>query len=82
MQITADVGKISKTIQHDLRLIFDEHSEFAFIFVSNLTFSAVKNVVSLISNEFSQKRGCVTTRNYVETFYLCLSATGLEPRTT
>ena len=47
MQITADLGKISKTVQRDFMLIFDEHSEFVFIFVSNLTFSAVKNVVSL-----------------------------------
>ena len=46
MQITADVGKISKTVQHDLMFIYDELSEFVIIFVWNLIFSAVKNVVS------------------------------------
>ena len=46
MQITADVGKISKTVQGHLMFIFDELSEFAVIFVSSLIFSAVKTVVS------------------------------------
>ena len=46
MQITADVGKISKTVQHDLMFIYDELSEFVIIFVWNLIFSAVKNIVS------------------------------------
>ena len=46
MQITADVGKISKTVQRDFMFIFDEHSEFVVIFVLNLIFSAVKNVFS------------------------------------
>ena len=70
MQITADVGKISKTVQRDLMFIYDELSEFVVIFVSNLIFSAVKNVVSFKLNEFSRKRGRRTMRNYVETFYL------------
>ena len=48
MQITADVAEISKTIQGDLMLIFDELSEFVVIFVSNLIFAAVKNVVSFL----------------------------------
>ena len=39
-------GKISKTVERDLRFIFDELSEFVVIFVSNLIFSAAKNVVS------------------------------------
>ena len=46
MQITADVGKFSKTVQGDLMFIVDELSEFLVIFVSNLIFSAVKNVLS------------------------------------
>ena len=47
MQITADVGKISKTIQRDTMFIYDELSEFVVVFVSNLIFSDLKNVVSL-----------------------------------
>ena len=46
MQITADAGKISKTFQGDLMFIFNELSEFVVIFVSNLTFWAVKIVAS------------------------------------
>ena len=46
MQIIADGGKISKTVQRDLMFIYDEFSEFVVIFVSNLIFSAVKNVFS------------------------------------
>ena len=46
MQISANVGKISKTVQRHLMFIFDELSEFAVIFVSSLIFSAVNNVVS------------------------------------
>ena len=67
MQITDDAGKSSKTFQLDLMFIFDELSEFAVIFVSNLTLSAVKNFTQ---NEFLRKRGCITMRNYAETFYL------------
>ena len=48
MQITADVGKISKMVQGDFMFIFDELSEFVVIFVSNLIFAAVKNVVSFL----------------------------------
>ena len=36
MQITADVGKTTKTVQRDPMFIFNELSEF--IFVSNLIF--------------------------------------------
>ena len=64
MQITADAGKILKTVQPDLMFIFDELSEF----LSNLVFSAVKNVVSFTQNEFLRKQGCVTIRNYAEMF--------------
>ena len=64
MQITADAGKILKTVQPDLMFVFDELSEF----VSNLVFSAVKNVVSFTQNEFLRKQGCVTIRNYAEMF--------------
>ena len=63
MQITADVGKISKTVQRDLMFIFDGLLEFVVIFVLNLIFSAIKNVLSFTSNEFSRKRvvyHCVT----------------------
>ena len=51
MQITADVGKISKTVQYYLMFIFDELSEFFVIFASNLMFSAVKNVVSFTRDD-------------------------------
>ena len=44
MQITADIGKISNTVQRDLMFIYDELSEFVVIFVSNVIFLAVKNV--------------------------------------
>ena len=64
MQITADASKILKTGQPDLMFIFDELSEF----VSNVVFSAVKNVVSFTQNEFLRKQGCVTIRNYAEMF--------------
>ena len=57
-----------KTVQCDLMFIFDELSEFVVIFVSNLTLSAVKNVVSFTQNEFLRKQGCVTIRNYAEMF--------------
>ena len=46
MQITAGVGKISKTVQSDLMFIFDELSEFVVIFVSNLILTAVEDLVS------------------------------------
>ena len=46
MQITASVGKISKTVQSDLMFIFDELSEFVVIFVSNLILTAVEDLVS------------------------------------
>ena len=46
MQITTDLGKRPITVQPDLIFVFDELSEFIVIFVSNLIFSAVKNVVS------------------------------------
>ena len=46
MPITADVSKISKTVQRDLKFIFDDLSESDVIFVSNLIFLAVENVVS------------------------------------
>ena len=44
MQITDDVGKISKTGQRDIKFIFDEHSDFFVFFVSNFIFSATENV--------------------------------------
>ena len=46
MQITTDIAKISKTVQRDLSFIFDDLSESDVIFVSNVIFLAVKNVVS------------------------------------
>ena len=46
MQIIADVGKILKIVQPDAMFIFDELSEFVMIFVSNVIFPAVKNLVS------------------------------------
>ena len=44
MQITADAGKILKTVQRDLKFIFDELSEYDTNFVPNLIFLATKNV--------------------------------------
>ena len=64
MQITADIGKISKTVPTDLGFTFDEVSEFVVFFVSNSKFLAVKNIVSFTQNKFLQKRDCVTMRNY------------------
>ena len=69
MRITADVKKISKTVQRDLKFIFDHLSESDVIFVLNLIFLAVKNLI-FTSNEFSRKRGCLTMRNYAERFCL------------
>ena len=71
MKITADVGKILKTVQGDLMFIFHKLSEHGINFVPNLIFSPVKNV-SFTCNEFSRKRGCITmcNRNYAETFCL------------
>ena len=46
MQITADVGKISKTVPCDLKFIFDELSEYDNNFLPNLIFLVTANVVS------------------------------------
>ena len=46
MQISSDVGKVSKTFQRDFMFIFDELSEYGTNFVPNLIFSAIKNVAS------------------------------------
>ena len=46
MQITADVGGISKTVEGNLMFIYDEPPEFFVISVSNLIFLTVKNVAS------------------------------------
>ena len=62
--------KNPKTVQHDLKFIFDHHSESDVIFVLNLIFLAVKNLAIFIENEFSRKRGCLTMRNYAERFCL------------
>ena len=70
MRITADISKISKTVQRDLTIIFNDLSESVVIFVPNLILLALENVVNFTQKEFSQKRGCVTMRNYVETFCL------------
>ena len=46
MQITADIGKIKKTVQCDLTFIFDVLSEYVIHFVSNAVCLAVQNVVN------------------------------------
>ena len=46
MQITADVGKIVKTVQHDLTFTFDALLEYVSHFVWNAVSLAVENVVS------------------------------------
>ena len=46
MQITADIGKIWKTVQRDPKFIFDELSEYDNSFVPNLIVLAKKKVVS------------------------------------
>ena len=46
MQITADVGKITKTVQRDLTFIFDVLSEYVIHFVSDAVSLAVENVIS------------------------------------
>ena len=63
MQITAGVIKISKTVQGDLAFILNVLSESTIHFAQ---FSIVvpKKVLLVSYNGFSQKRGCVTMRNY------------------
>ena len=46
MQITANINKISKTVQHDITFTFYVLSEYVINFVSNLAFLTVENVVS------------------------------------
>ena len=67
MQITADIRKISKTIQGEPIFIFNILWEYDINFVPNLIFWATENVVSFTLNDFSRKRGCITMRNYAET---------------
>ena len=67
MQVTSDIGKISKNVQGDSTFIFDELSESRIGFVSFLVFLAVENV-SFTKTCFYQKRGSITMPKYVETF--------------
>ena len=67
MQITADVGKISKTFQGDLTFIFDVLSESLFAFVSYSVLWAVENVI-FTKQSFNRKLGSTTMRNYVKMF--------------
>ena len=46
MQITADVGKITKTVRRDLIIIFDALSEYVIYFVLNAVSLAEENVVN------------------------------------
>ena len=46
MQITADISKISKTVQRDFNFICDVLLEYGTNFVLNLIFLATKNVVT------------------------------------
>ena len=50
MQITADVGKISKTVPCDLKFIFDELSEYDNNFLPNLIF-LVSHKMTFLENE-------------------------------
>ena len=68
MQITADISKILKNVQHDLTFIFDVLSESRIGFVSFLVFLALENV-SFMKTRFYRKRSSVTMHNYVETFH-------------
>ena len=71
MQITADIGKILKSVQSDFTFIYDVLSELRKGFVSFLVILALENVVSLTKTKtcFYQKRSSVTMRNYVEMFH-------------
>ena len=51
MQTTADVSKVSKTVQSDLNFILNVLSEFSICFSEFLIVLAKKNVISFIENE-------------------------------
>ena len=51
MQTTADVSKMSKTVQPDLNFILNVLSEFSICFSEFLIVLAKNNVVSFIENE-------------------------------
>ena len=56
MQISADISKILKYVQHDLT--FHVLSESRIGFVSFLVFLALENVVSFTKTRFYRKRSC------------------------
>ena len=66
MQITADIGKILKSVQSDLTFAYDVLSELRIGFVSFLVILALENIVSFM---FLSKKKQRNYGNYVETFY-------------
>ena len=64
MEISADVSKISKTVQRDLICIWKVSSESTIHFAYVLTVLAEKNVVNFIWHGSYQTQGCVTMGNY------------------
>ena len=65
MQITAETGKISISVQSDLTFIYGVFSELRIGFVSFLVILALENVVSFTKTCFYRKRSSVTMHNYV-----------------
>ena len=72
MQITADISKISESVQGDVASILNVLSETD-VFVQICL--KIKNLVNLIKTSFYWKQGCVSMCKYVETFE-CNSSSG------
>ena len=72
LQITADVSKISKSVQADFTLILNVLSETCFCKTLFSSWNKKKRFY-FHKNVFYWKRGCATMRNYVETsIMVCL----------
>ena len=68
MEITANISKISKTLQRGRTFISDVLSESLFGFASYLVSRLKKILLVLQKKCFYRERGSVTMRNYAETF--------------
>ena len=67
MQITADISKISGSVQGDVASILNVLSETD-VFVQICLVLEIKNLVNLIKTSFYWKQGCLSMCKYVETF--------------
>ena len=72
LQITTDVSKSSKSVQDDIAFVLNAFSETVNVFAQICLVLKIKSVVSFIKTLSYWKRGCLTTRNYVE-FFQCNS---------